>query len=170
MAKGGGSTRTVNSSNASASRTSEDNTIIANGESNINIVNIKNIKGESPVKNINDNIVINGTVVYGAAKTEGLRGGVSRDLFMDGIQTRLMRQNSQFIKQVGRMAFTNEGDGVYTINTKIGGGQIEAETDSFGNTIYNAHVWNATYNTWKDTKWASLNAAKTHIKSKLKGF
>ena len=170
MAKGGGSTRTVSANNASASRTSEDNTIIANGKSNINIVNIKNIKGESPVKNINDNIVINGTVVYGAAKTEGLRGGVSRDLFMDGIQTRLMRQNSQFIKQVDRMAFTNEGGGVYTINTKIGGGQIEAETDSFGGTTYNTHVWNATYNSWKDTKWGSLNAAKAHVKKKLKGF
>ena len=167
MAKGGGSTRTVSAKNASASRNSENNTIIANGESNINI---KNIKGESPVKNINDNIVINGTVVYGASKTERLREDTPRDLFMDGIQTRLMRQNSQFIKQVDRMRFTNEGGGVYTINTKVGGGQIEAETDSFGDTTYNTHVWNATYNSWKDTKWGSLNAAKAHIKKKLKGF
>ena len=167
MAKGGGPTRIVNANKASASRNSEANTIIANGESNINI---KNIKGESPVKNINDNIVINGTVVYGAAKIEGLREGASRDIFMDGVQTRLMRQNYEFIKQLDRTSFTNKGGGVYTINTKIGGGQIEAETDSFGNTLYNTHVWNATYNTWQDTKWASLNAAKAHIKRKLRGF
>ena len=167
MAKGGGPTRTVSANNASASRIITEKIVLANDE---NSINIKSIKGESPNKNVNDDIIINGTVVYGASKTERLREDTPRDLFMDGIQTRLMRQNSQFIKQVGRMAFTNEGGGVYTINTKIGGGQIEAETDSFGNTIYNAHVWNATYNTWKDTKWASLNAAKTHIKSKLKGF
>ena len=167
MAKGGGSTRTVSANNASASRIITEKIVLANDE---NSINIKSIKGEFPIKNVNDDIIINGAVVYGASKTERLREDTPRDLFMDGIQTRLMRQNSQFIKQVDRMAFTNEGGGVYTINTKIGGGQIEAETDSFGNTFYNAHVWNATYNTWKDTKWASLNAAKTHIKSKLKGF
>lgn len=167
MAKGGGSTRTVNSSNASASRIITEKVVLAN---NKNSINIKSIKGESPIKNVNDDIIINGTVVYGASKTERLREDTPRDLFMDGIQTRLMRQNPQFIKQVGRMRFTNEGGGVYTINTKVGGGQIEAETDSFGNTIYNTHVWNATYNSWKDIKWGSLNAAKAHIKKKLKGF
>lgn len=115
MAKGGGPTRTVSANNASASRIITEKIVLANDE---NSINIKSIKGESPIKNVNDDIIINGTVVYGASKTERLREDTPRDLFMDGIQTRLMRQNSQFIKQVGRMAFTNEGGGVYTINTK----------------------------------------------------
>lgn len=166
MAKGGGSTRTVSANNASASRTITEKVVLAN---NKNSINIKSIKGESPVRNINDDIIINGTVVYGSAKTERLREDAPKDLFMDGIQAKLMRQNPQFIRQIDRMGFTNEGGGVYTINTKIGGGQIESETDSSGNTMFNTHVWNATYNIWKDTKWGSLNTAKAYIKKKLKG-
>lgn len=166
MAKGGGSTRTVNANNASASRTITEKVVLAN---NKNSINIKSIKGESPVRNINDDIIINGTVVYGSAKTERLREDAPKDLFMDGIQAKLMRQNPQFIRQIDRIGFTNEGGGVYTINTKIGGGQIESETDFSGNTMFNTHVWNATYNIWKDTKWGSLNTAKAYIKKKLKG-
>lgn len=108
--------------------------------------------------------------MYGADNTEKMRGSVSKNEFLDATQKSLMLRNSQFIKQIDKIGFTNKGGGVYTIDTKIGGGQIEAETDSFGNTAYNTHVWNATYNSWKDTKWSSLNAAKAYVKTKLKGI
>lgn len=47
MAKGGGSTRTVSANNASASRIITEKIVLANDE---NSINIKSIKGESPIK------------------------------------------------------------------------------------------------------------------------
>ena len=167
MAKGGGSTRTVSANNASASRSITEKIVLANDK---NSINIKSIKGESPIKNINDDIVINGTVIMGSAKVEQLRGDISRENYMNNMQNVLTSLNPQFKKQIDNTPFKNNGGGVYTIDTKIGGGHIEVEDSYFGEKTYNAHVWNATYNTWKDTKWGSLNAAKAHIKNKLKGF
>lgn len=97
MAKGGGSTRTVSANNASASRSITEKIVLANDK---NSINIKSIKGESPIKNINDDIVINGTVIMGSAKVEQLRGDISRENYMNNMQNVLTSLNPQFKKQI----------------------------------------------------------------------
>lgn len=163
MSKASGGTRTVSSANAAASRTFAQSAI---GGAN---VMIKNISGLSDVKDNNSDVTINGTMIFGNSKVEKLRGNIPKEEYMKSMQNVLISLNPSFIKQIDKMNFKNKDGGVYTIDTKIGGGQIEQNESIFGNITYTAKVWNATYNFWKDKEFSTLNAAKAYVKDKLKG-
>ena len=135
-----------------------------------NVENIRSIKGLSLVKDTSDDVVINGVLIYGDARIERLRGNISREDYMRNMQRNLISKNPQFKKQIDNIHFKDKGSGVYAIDTKIGGGQIEVEDGYLGERTYHTHVWNATFNMFEDTKWGTLNTAKEYSKNKLKGL
>lgn len=78
------------------------------------------------------------------------------------------------LSQAQKAAFTDEGGGVYTLDTPFGGGQIEASGKSSVNLyrygkeqVYHAHAWDSNYQMYADRVFYTLNEAKKYIKSTL---
>ena len=79
-------------------------------------------------------------------------------------------------REIEKTGFKNVGGGVYTFDTPYGGGQIEAGEMPFIGNYYDAHAWNADYDTFRDERtgvsgtrrFSSLNAAKSWIKDAVK--
>lgn len=84
-------------------------------------------------------------------------------------QKALLSSNPQFVKQIDAIGFKSDWYGTWTLDTKIGGGQINLSEGYFGDKEYEANVWNATYNTWDSRSFETLNQAKGYIKDRLKG-
>jgi hypothetical protein len=133
----------------------------------------KSLKGTELGKGPDEAVVVNGIIMNTATelKQRAADTGWTVGMYLTLQQRSVLSTNDSFVKQIDSIGFKTDGGGIYTLSTKIGGGQIEAGESIWGGyKTYDAHVWNANYNSWEDKTFDNLNAAKKYIKDKLKGY
>ena len=84
------------------------------------------------------------------------------------------KRGGMTLSQAKSKGFTDEGGGVWSLDTPFGGGQIEASGKSSVNLyrygkeeVYHAHAWDSNYTMYADRVFYTLNEAKKYIKETL---